>query len=153
MRWDNMVVECVLDERRFIRDAPQAHEVRVVLGEQQLGIHRVFLTFGTVVDRLAVGSDRRGGRKAIQVCLPELVVNCSNLGFCGGGQIRALLRWDTPRPGVRKPQLRDDMQIGRIGTAIICGDTDVNVIRTILVLCVLETRFHENYCLRVRKVI
>jgi hypothetical protein len=58
MRWDNMVVECVLDIRRFIRDAPQAHEVRVVLGEQQFGIHRVFLTFGAVVDRLAVGSDR-----------------------------------------------------------------------------------------------
>jgi hypothetical protein len=55
---DNVVVECILDERRLIRDVPQAHEVRVVLGEQQFGLH---LTFRTVVDRLAVGSDRGRG--------------------------------------------------------------------------------------------
>ena len=93
MHLDNMVVECILDERRLIRDAPQTHEVRVVLGEQQFGLYRVFFTLRTAVDRLAIGSDRGRGRKTIQVCLPELVMNGSNPVFGGSRQARTWLRW------------------------------------------------------------
>lgn len=140
---DNMVVECILDIRRLIRDAPQPCEICVVLGKQQIWLHRVFLAFCNIVDRLAVGPDRGRGWETIQVGLSELVMNGGNPVVCGRRQTRAWLRRGVPGPRVWKPELRDDMQTGGVRTTIICGDANVNVIGTILVLCVLRREFDE----------
>lgn len=137
---DDMIMERVLDIKRLIRDAPQAHKVCIVLGEQQIWLDRVFrvLTICTIIDGLAVGSDRSWGWETIQVGLPELVMIRGNPVICSRGQIRARLGRYAPGPAIREPELRNNMQSGGVRTTIVGGDANVNVIGTILVLCVLE---------------
>ena len=50
-------------------------------------------------------------------------------GFGRGGK--------RPRPGVREPQLRDDVQRRWIGAPVVCRDPYVYIVRIVLVFCVL----------------
>jgi hypothetical protein len=137
----------ILDERRLVRDTPQTREICIILGEQQLGFHRIFLTIRTVIGGLAVRSDRRGRWEAVQVSLSELVVGDGYPVVCSGRQIRPWRGRDIPRPAIGEPQLRDDMQIGGIRTTIICGDANINVVRTIFIFCVLAKEILSSFTL------
>lgn len=76
--------------------------------------------------------------------LSELFVHGSDPVVRSGGQSRAWGRRDGPRPAVREPELRNDMQISGVRASIICGDANVNVVWTILVLGVLEKNNDET---------
>jgi hypothetical protein len=78
------------------------------------------------------------------VSLSELFVVGSDPVVCSGGQTRAWGRRNAPRPAIREPKLRDDMQTSGVGATIICSDANVNVVWTILVLGVLEKNSDET---------
>lgn len=67
------------------------------------------------------------------------------------GQARHGRFFFRPRPSVRDPKLGYDMQSCGVGTSIICGDTNVDVIRFIFVLGILEkVSAGAQYCVYMR---
>jgi hypothetical protein len=84
------------------------------------------------------------------VSLSEFFVYGSDPVVCSSGQTRAWGRREGPRPTVREPKLRNDMQTSGVGSSIICSDANVNVVWTILVLSVLEKNIDETLLSRGR---
>jgi hypothetical protein len=105
---DDARVDTVLRERRLVRDAEEPLPVRLVLGEQQL--------------RLALGVEPPGPEP--WVLEPDHV---PPRGRPGQERLRAAA--PPPRPGVPEPDRREQMDLGRVRTAVDGRDPQQEVFR------------------------
>ena len=105
---DDVVIDSILDERRAVRDAEDSQSIRLVLGEEERGI------------ALAVQEPFAEGPMGSPDYRPAR----------GTGNLREGRphRAGVPGPLVPEPQGRQDVEIGRVGAAVVNGDLDENVI-------------------------
>ena len=119
------LVEGILDVGRLVLGAPKLLEVGVVVGEEELGLN--VLVLSTAVGR----------RRALEVALSKLLV------LDVRGQVVDLLdlrlvRVVTPRPSVAEPDLRDDVQFGGFGAAVVAGHSEQQLLGIIALFCGLN---------------
>ena len=105
---DHIAVERVLDVGRRIGLAPQTLRIALVFGEQQL---RRAIAMEPVLAQLLVRGVNDARRRFAQRRLAIVLA---------------------PRPGIAKPQGRQDPQPGRFRPAVVDGDADEHVFRTLL---------------------
>jgi hypothetical protein len=135
VRGDEVVVERVLDVWGPVFAAVESLKVGLILGEEELGDDA-----GTIDENDAALGRRSGCRtgRAVKAGGTEGVVPGVDDTVLLLVHVRALVRhFLGPGPGVAEEELREDVQIGGVGTSVVRGNPDRHGVCIVLIFGVL----------------